>query len=315
MTKEIQTGEFKLLEAGDVDRVIPTQDYERLTAILAQELGEDGVITEGLEEGVKVGDALDIWNKMGASNPSAETLIHRYLQGRALQTEEPQTLSEIVKSKASSLERRLLGIHQSLGLNRYTAEEEVDGNQYVTQANKGEMSVEVLSSPNSLKSIMGRYLFTVNIGKTDGGEGPEKPEVRYDYWSPGKVALTVFPGTGLAWSIGNLYNLTSPREYEKNDAKSWLHDVYVWPFKYADYLVKKAAHGIKRLSQNKGDPRVRVDYAGESHSLEEFIGCVVGSVDSNSDESQALRSAVKNLVPALERDLVQAQDYANGLEV
>ena len=179
------------------------------------------------------------------------------------------------------------------------------------------MNIGVFSSPNPKRIIKGKYIFTVNIGKTDGGEGPEKPEVRYQGWSPGRVALAVFPITGLIWSFGKLNTLSSQWSYpdDETKAKSWLHDVYVRPFKYANYLVKKAAHEIKKLSQDMGHPKVRVTYGGKSHSLEEFIGCVAGSVDSNSDESQALRSAVKNLVPALERDLVQAKDYANGLEV
>jgi len=101
-TGVVHAGYKLLTEGGMEDTVIPIQDYEKLTDIIAQELGENEVVIEGLG-GIKVRDALDIWEKMGASGPTAEILLHKYLQGEALiEQGEPQTLSEIVKSKASA---------------------------------------------------------------------------------------------------------------------------------------------------------------------------------------------------------------------
>lgn len=312
---EVVPRRYKLLEEGDVNRVIPVQDYESLTAMIAQELGENEVAIEGLEEGVKVGDALDIWRKMGVSDPSAETLIHKYFQGKALVEQgEPTKLSEIVHSKAQSLEKRLLGVHQSLGLNRYEAEEEIDGTDYVTKADRGNMEIRIFC-PHDPKRH--NYpTFTVNVGKSTG-KVPEKPKPQVKGWNPGWVALAAFPPTNiLITGIGGIVAAIDSFDLRPygvaKDYKEWLHDVYVLPFKYLAYKAKQVMRGVDGVLL---DPRVRVNYGRESHSLEDFIGYVVGTVDNDSDQNKELRKAVKNLVPALERDLIQAHDYANDLEV
>lgn len=272
---------YKLLtERGMEDTVIPIQDYEKLTDIIAQELGENEVAIEGLG-GIKVRDALDIWEKMGASNPTSETLLHRYFQGRALQTEEPQILSEIVKSKASSLERRLLGIHERIDTLNYKAEEEIplveDGKvkghvRFVTRVNTGntkDMSVEIY---DSTKKGYGRnYLFGIKI------QEPKKPGAKDSYY------------------IGNV-----------------LHNIFVLPFKYAAYQTKRAVNFVRKRHR---ELKVIIDYGGKPLPLEDFLGGVVGRTDSDEYYDKMIRFAIKNLVPALERDLTQAQDYANGLEV
>lgn len=301
---------YKLLTEGDLGWRLSAEQFDELSGMVLESVAEENL---GSEYGITLGDTIDILVKGGVPRAYAESQAHDYIKGRAFQTEEPQALSEIVKSKASSLERRLLGIHQSLGLNRYGAEENIEGIDYVTKADMGNMTIEVFG-PNTE-----RYLFpdfTVNVGKGTGKD-PEKPEVRYQDWSPVSVVLAAFPVTTLIWSLDNLDTLASWKSFsgDKDIARSWFHDVYVLPFKYVNYLVKKAVHGGKKQIQRFREPNVIVEYDGKLHSLEEFIGYVVGTVDSDSDQNKTLREAVKNLVPALERDLTQAQDYANDLEV
>jgi hypothetical protein len=279
-------------------------------------------------EDLTLGAALEVIAETGVSiekaHQAAYELLTRNSGGWSLYPKRDSSLRDPVREKARVLEERLIEIYRSVGLEGYQAEEDVplEGEEgraihYKTDVDSDGMEVRV-----GIKGPHDNYegdLFSISV--EDSPREPKeikRPKLHDKTWTPGWVAAFTFPITSVI--LQGILGLGSIFIKDLRQECFYIfHDMYVLPFKWAAYGPRKLAAKISPrisywLSNNK--PRVTIkddEVQGVPLSVEKYIEGLVGNSDSNSYSKR--RAALKNLRYAIEKDLVEARDFAEDLNI